>query len=31
MGITIQNNAVIDGSNGAVVTLYVQSFAVSPP
>ena len=31
MGISIQNSAVIDGSNGAVVTLYVQSFAVSPP
>jgi hypothetical protein len=28
MGITIQNNAVIDGSNGAVVTLYVQSVSV---
>jgi hypothetical protein len=28
MGITIQNNAAIDGSNGAVVTLYVQSVSV---
>jgi len=28
MGITIQNNAVIDGSNGAVVTLYVQNVSV---
>jgi hypothetical protein len=28
MGFTIQNNAVIDGTNGAVVTLYVQSVSV---
>ena len=28
IGITIQNNAVIDGTNGAVVTLYVQSVSV---
>ncbi|HEX7507108.1 MAG TPA: hypothetical protein VF550_10070 [Polyangia bacterium] len=27
-GITIQNNAAIDGSNGAVVTLYIQSVSV---
>jgi hypothetical protein len=31
IGITIQNNEAIDGTNGAVVSLYVQSFAVSPP
>ena len=31
MGITIQNNAAIDGTNGAVVSLYVQSVSVSPP
>jgi hypothetical protein len=28
MGITIQNNSNIDGSNGAVVTLYVQKVSV---
>ena len=28
MGFTIQNYAAIDGSNGAVVTLYVQSVAI---
>jgi hypothetical protein len=31
MGISIQNSAAIDGTNGAVVTLYVQSVAVGPP
>ena len=31
MGITIQNTATIDGTNGAVVTLYVQSAAVGTP
>ncbi len=31
MGITIQNSADIDGTNGAVVTLYVQSVAIGPP
>ena len=31
MGITIQNTAAIDGTNGAVVTLYIQSVAVSTP
>jgi hypothetical protein len=28
IGISIQNNTAIDAINGAVVTLYVQSFAV---
>jgi hypothetical protein len=28
IGIAIQNNAVIDGTNGAVVTLYIQSISV---
>jgi hypothetical protein len=28
IGITIQNNEVIDGSNGSVVTLYIQSVTV---
>jgi len=31
IGITIQNTAAIDGTNGAVVTLYVQSVAVGTP
>ena len=30
-GITIQNTAVIDGTNGAVVTLYVQRASVGTP
>ena len=31
MGITIQNTATIDGTNGAVVTLYVQRASVGTP
>jgi hypothetical protein len=31
MGVSIQNSATIDGTNGAVVTLYVQSVAVGTP
>ena len=31
LGITIQNDEAIDGTNGAVVSLYVQSVAVSLP
>ena len=31
IGITIQNNLAIDATNGAVVTLYVQSFSVGTP
>jgi hypothetical protein len=31
MGITIQNSAAIDDSNGGVVTLYVQSVSVATP